>query len=571
MDNPSLEIGLLARRAMLTGLSIRDFVLIEQLELELEPGLCVLTGETGAGKSILLDALGLCLGDRASAGLVREGTQQADVTAVFELPSSHAIQALLRDQDLGESEVLILRRVVSSEGRSRAFANDRPVSAAFLRDLGMAIVEVQGQHDLAFLLDSSNHRHLLDQYAGLEEELEKVGAAFNALRLAEEALDYARSEFEQERTDEDFLRHVVDELRALDPKADEEDSLAAERRLLMHAERLSESVSEALDWLTSEDGAQIALRRAERALERSVDNAVGRFDEVLSTLQRAGVETMEAVALLEVLNRELTGDPARLDIVEERLFELRSLARKHNTVVSALPALYEEFTERLMKINSSEEELTELSRAVKLCHLTYRDLSADLSKKRCTSAEAFDQAVNAELPPLKLGDAIVKTNIEKLPEDRWGQEGIDRVAFQIATGPGQQMGALSKVASGGELSRIMLALKVVLSRTRSSRTLIFDEVDRGIGGATADAVGARLEQLAHDAQVLVVTHSPQVAARGNHHWLIRKTVDKDQPKTTIDRLDAKTRREELARMLAGARVTEEARAAADSLMAELES
>jgi DNA repair protein RecN (Recombination protein N) len=571
MDNPSLEVGVLAPRAMLTGLSIRDFVMIESLDLELESGLCVLTGETGAGKSILLDALGLCLGDRASAGLVRKGKPQADVTAVFDLPPSHSIQALLEDHDLSATGQLILRRVVSSEGRSRAFANDRPVSAGFLRDLGMTIVEVQGQHDLAFLFDSSNHRYLLDQYAGLEVELEKVVAAFNALRMAEEALDYARAELEQVRADEDFMRHVVEEMETLGLKADEEDTLAAERSLLIHADRLVGSLSEALDSLTSEDGAQIALRRSERALERSVDNAVGRFDEVLFTLQRAGAEAMEAVALLEELNREFNGDPARLAMVEERLFDLRSLARKHNTVVSALPALHEEFVERLAKIDSGENKLSELSRAVKVCHLAYQDSAENLSDMRRVSAEAFDRAVNAELPPLKLGDAIVETSIEALPEDHWGREGMDRVTFHIATGPGQQMGPLSKVASGGELSRIMLALKVVLSQTRSSRTLIFDEVDRGIGGATADAVGARLEQLAQDTQVLVVTHSPQVAARGNHHWLIRKTTDDDRAKTIVDRLNAETRREELARMLAGARITDEARAAADSLIAEQKS
>tara|TARA_A100001037_G_scaffold280264_1_gene282857 strand:- start:2730 stop:4400 length:1671 start_codon:yes stop_codon:yes gene_type:complete len=553
---------------MLTGLSIRDFVLIERLDLELEPGLCVLTGETGAGKSILLDALGLCLGDRASSGLVRRGMQQADVTAVFDLPASHAIQELLEDHGLGEAEELILRRVVTSEGRSRAYANDRPVSAAFLRDLGMAIVEVQGQHDLAVLLDPSNHRYLLDQYAGLEVDLAKVTTAFDALHAARRSLDDARGELERARADEEFLRHVVEEMAALDPQSDEEDALAAERSLLMHAERLSDSLSEALVSLTSEDGAQTGLRRAERSLERSMDNAAGRFDEVLSTLQRAGVETMEAVALLEELSRELIGDPARLAVVEERLFDLRALARKHNTTVSALPALQQEFAERLAKIDSGENELSELSREVTACRSAYEDSAANLSDKRRASAETFDKAVNAELPPLKLGDAVVETSVETLPEDRWGRDGMDRVAFQVTTGPGQRMGPLSKVASGGELSRIMLALKVVLSQTRGSRTLIFDEVDRGIGGATADAVGARLEQLAHDAQVLVVTHSPQVAARGNHHWLISKSTNDERAKTTVDRLDAETRREELARMLAGARITDEARAAADSLIAE---
>ena len=553
---------------MLTGLSIRDFVLIEQLDLELESGLCVLTGETGAGKSILLDALGLCLGDRASGGLVRSGAQQADVTAIFELPPTHAAQVLLEGQGLNISEEMILRRVVTVEGRSRAYANDRPVSAAFLRELGMTVVEVQGQHDLALLLDPSNHRQLLDQYAGLEARVADVATAYESMRAAEQALQKAQVELERARADEDYLRHVVEELNALDPQPEEEDSLAAERSVLVHAERLAESLSEALAALASEDGAQFGLRRAERSLERSLEQAAGRFDEAISALGRAGAETMEAVAIVEDLNRNLTGDPARLSVVEDRLFNLRGLARKHQTVVSELPAVLQAFAERLAVIDSGSGELNRLSEQANACRKDYENSAASLSTNRRASAQEFDAGVNAELPPLKLGDAVIETTVETLSEERWGRDGVDRVAFQVTTGPGLRMGPLSKVASGGELSRIMLALKVVLSRTRGSRTLIFDEVDRGIGGATADAVGARLEQLAQDSQVLVVTHSPQVAARGVHHWLISKTTSDERASTSVDRLDRETRREELARMLAGARVTDEARAAADSLIAE---
>ena len=553
---------------MLTGLSIRDFVLIERLDLELESGLCVLTGETGAGKSILLDALGLCLGDRASGGLVRSGAQQADVTAIFEIPPAHVAQELLQEQGLDISEEMILRRVVTSEGRSRAYANDRPVSASFLRELGMTLVEVQGQHDLALLLDPSNHRQLLDQYAGLEAQVADVGTAYESMKAAEQALLEAQAELERARADEDYLRHVVEELGALDPQPDEEDSLAAERSLLMHAERLAESLSEALAALTSEDGAQIGLRRAERSLERSLEQAAGRFDEAISALGRAGAETMEAIAVVEDLNRDLTGDPARLSVVEDRLFNLRGLARKHQTSVSGLPAVLQAFAERLAVIDSGSGELNRLTERADACRKAYENSAASLSENRLASARKFDAGVNAELPPLKLGDAVIETTVETLSEERWGRDGFDRVAFQVTTGPGQQMGSLSKVASGGELSRIMLALKVVLSQTRGSRTLIFDEVDRGIGGATADAVGARLEQLAQDSQVLVVTHSPQVAARGVHHWLISKTTSDERASTSVDRLDRETRREELARMLAGARVTDEARAAADSLIAE---
>jgi len=553
---------------MLTGLSIRDFVLIERLDLELESGLCVLTGETGAGKSILLDALGLCLGNRASGGLVRSGSQQADVTAIFELPPAHVAQELLQEQGLNISEEMILRRVVTSEGRSRAYANDRPVSAAFLRELGMTLVEIQGQHDLALLLDPSNHRQLLDQYAGLEVQVADVGTAYESMRAANQALQEAHVELERARADEDYLRHVVEELSALDPQPDEEDSLAAERSLLMHAERLAESLSEALASLTSEDGAQIGLRRAERSLERSLEQAAGRFDEAITAIGRAGAETMEAIAIVEDLNRDLTGNPARLSVVEDRLFNLRGLARKHQTAVSELPAVLQAFAERLAVIDSGSGELNRLSERADTCRKDYENSAASLSANRLASAREFDAGVNAELPPLKLGDAVIETTVGTLSEERWGRDGFDRIAFQVTTGPGQQMGSLSKVASGGELSRIMLALKVVLSQTRGSRTLIFDEVDRGIGGATADAVGARLEQLAQDSQVLVVTHSPQVAARGVHHWLISKTTSDERASTSVDRLNRETRREELARMLAGARVTDEARAAADSLIAE---
>ena len=553
---------------MLAGLSIRDFVLIERLDLEFESGLCVLTGETGTGKSILLDALGLCLGRRASAGLVRAGARQADVTAVFEVPSEHAAWGLLERQGLTGLDGVILRRVVTPDGRSRAFANDRPVSATFLRELGMTIVEVQGQHDLALLLDPSNHRRLLDQYAGLESEIEEVASAFDAMRDAARALEDARAALERARADEEYVRHVVEELSALDPRPAEEDSLAAERTVLMHAERLSRSLSEALTALTSEDGAQIGLRRAERALERSREHAAGRFDETMTVLERARVETVEAIALLERLDRELTGDPARLSVVEDRLFDLRAMARKHRTTVAELPAVLDAFAGRLAALDSGADEIDRLVAEAEARRASYEKAAQFLSDKRRAGARRFDESVNAELPSLKLGDAVVGTAVETVAEDWWGHEGFDRVAFRIATNAGHEAGPLSEVASGGELGRIMLALKVVLARTRGSRTLIFDEVDRGIGGATADAVGARLERLARESQVLVVTHSPQVAARGNHHWLIGKVAGDEHARTTVDRLDTGMRREELARMLAGARVTDEARAAADSLIAE---
>ena len=563
-----MEIGVLAGRAMLAGLSIRDFVLIERLDLEFESGLCVLTGETGTGKSILLDALGLCLGRRASAGLVRAGARQADVTAVFEVPSEHAAWDLLERQGLTGLDDVILRRVVTPNGRSRAFVNDRPVSATFLRELGMTIVEVQGQHDLALLLDSSNHRRLLDQYAGLESEIKEVASAFDAMRDAARALEDARAELERARADEEYVRHVVEELSSLAPRPAEEDSLAAERTVLMHAERLSRSLSEALTALTSEDGAQIGLRRAERALERSREHAAGRFDEIMTVLERARVEAMEAVALLEHLDRELTGDPARLSVVEDRLFNLRAMARKHRTTVAELPAVLDAFAGRLAALDSGADEIDRLAAEAEAGRAAYEKAAKFLSDRRRAGARRFDESVNAELPSLKLGDAVVGTAVETVAEDWWGHEGFDRVAFRIATNAGHEAGPLSEVASGGELGRIMLALKVVLARTRGSRTLIFDEVDRGIGGATADAVGARLERLARESQVLVVTHSPQVAARGNHHWLISKAAGDEHARTTVDRLDTGMRREELARMLAGARVTDEARAAADSLIAE---
>ena len=404
---------------MLTGLSVRDFVLIERLNLEFDMGLCVLTGETGAGKSILFDALGLCLGNRASSGLVRSGARQADVTAVFNVPSRHEARQLLQEQGLADAEDTILRRVVTADGRSKAFVNDRPVSATFLRDLGLTLVEVQGQHDHTELLDSANHRSLLDQYAGLEDDAAATATAFETMRTAERTWHDAESELERARADEAYLRHVVDELEALDPQPEEEETLASERSVLMHAEKLAESISEAQAALTPEDGAQSTLRRAERSLERSLEKAAGRFDDAVSALERASVEASEAVSVLEQLARQMTGDPGRLAAVEERLFSLRALARKHQTVVAELPEVWQGFAERLAVVNSGAGELTRLADQAAASREAYITAATSLSDKRHAHASAFDDAVNAELPPLKLGDALVQTTSEVLPEERW--------------------------------------------------------------------------------------------------------------------------------------------------------
>ena len=556
---------------MLVSLSIRDFVLIEKLDLNFSRaaggGLGALTGETGAGKSILIDALGLALGNRGESAAVRRGATQASVAAAFDLPKGHPAHAVLAEQALHDEDVLTLRRLVGADGRGRAFVNDQPVSVALLRRLGDTLVEIQGQMEQHGLLDMATHRASLDAFAGLDKQGEAVRSAWQGWRAAEQARAEAEAAAAAARRDEDFLRHAVKELEALAPRPDDEETLAGERQLLRAGSALGEAVAQALGELEQGRGAVTALSTAHRLIERNADKALGRLDTALAALDRALGEATEAQAQLEAARDALEFDPARLDKIEERLFALRAAARKHTVTVPELAALAEKFTGQLAALDDGEAGLKRLATAAKAARAAYLAAAEAQSAARRKGAARLDKAVAAELGPLKLEKAKFVTDLAALPEAEWSEAGTDRVQFTVATNPGTPPAPIARIASGGELSRFLLALKVCLAKVGDAATIVFDEVDSGIGGATAAAVGERLKRLAKDVQVLVVTHSPQVAAVADRHWLIRKTTTRSAASTDVLVLDAKGRREEIARMLSGAEVTAEARAAADRLLA----
>ncbi|HEY6984379.1 DNA repair protein RecN [Reyranella sp.] len=557
---------------MLVSLSIRDFVLIEKLDLTFargpDRGLGALTGETGAGKSILIDALGLALGARAESSTVRRGATQASVAAAFDLPRAHAARDTLAEQGFDiEEDVLTLRRTVGADGRSRAFVNDQPASVGLLRRLGEMLVEIQGQMEQHGLLDVATHRAALDAFAGLERQAQAVRAAWREWRAAEQARGEAEATAVAARRDEDFLRHAVKELETLAPKADDEARLAAERQLLRAGSAIGEAVAQALGELEQGRGAVAILRAAHRLVERNADKAAGRLDSSLAALDRALSETTEAQAQLETARDALEFDPNRLEKIEERLFALRAAARKHNVTVDDLAPLAEKMAAQLGALDDGEASLRKLEATAKAARAAYVATAEAQAAARRKGAARLDKVVAAELGPLKLEKAKFVTEITALPEEDWSEAGTSHVQFTVATNPGTPPAPIARIASGGELSRFLLAVKVCLAKGSEAATIVFDEVDSGIGGATAAAVGERLKRLAREVQVLVVTHSPQVAAVADRHWLIRKTTTKNAASTDVLALDAKGRREEIARMLAGAEVTAEARAAADRLLA----
>jgi len=550
---------------MLLSLAIRDVVLIDRLTLDFAAGLSVLTGETGAGKSILLDALGLALGARAEARLLRQGAEQASVTATFDLPDDHAARALLREQALDdESGPLVLRRQLGADGKSRAFVNDQPVSVTLLRQLGDLLVEVQGQFESRGLLDPASHRGLLDAFGGLTGEAAAVAALWQRRRAAAEAVAEAEAALAAARADESYLRHALEELDALAPVVGEEASLAEERQVLMNAGRILEALQEAKSSIAGRGGAETALAQGVRALERIADRAGSRLNAVIETLERGLAEVEEAGRQIDAAVADMDLDPKRREQVEERFFALKDLARKHGIDVDALAGYRESLAARLADLDDGADRLAALRRSAADADGTFRAAAETLGKARAKAAARLDRAVNGELPPLRLEKARFATSLEPLAE--WGAEGAERVRFLVATNPGAPAGPLDKIASGGELARFLLALKVVLAGLSPVGTLIFDEVDAGVGGATADAVGLRLARLAGERQVLVVTHSPQVAARGRHHWLVAKATERDRAATRVAALDRAARCEEIARMLSGAEVTEEARRAAAKLL-----
>lgn len=556
---------------MLASLAIRDVVLIERLDLAFGPGLTALTGETGAGKSILLDSLGLALGGRAESGMVRAGQAQASVAAAFHPPAAHPAFDLLREQGIEPEEDLVLRRVVQADGRSRAFVNDQPVGVALLRRLGALLVEVQGQHDQVGLADPASHAGLLDAFGALEPRRAATAAAWSTWRAASKRLQEAREAIAAAQREEEWLRHAVGELKDLNPEEGEEESLATERQRLQQGERRAEAIAAAIGELTPRDRRAAsparALREAARALER-LPPPNEDAQPALVALAAAQDALAEAETALTRLMQEGGPDPRRLEVVEERLFALRAAARKHSVAVVDLPALVADLRARLEALDAGSGRVAALERDEAAARRAYLAAGAALTEARREAAGRLEKAVARELPPLKLDRARLAIDITARDEGAWGPDGQDRIAFLVATNPGQAPGQLAKIASGGELSRLMLALKVVLARGSPVPTLVFDEVDSGIGGATAAAVGERLARVAERLQVLVVTHSPQVAARGAAHLRVAKQVKGGRAETRVETLPDSERREELARMLAGERVTDAARAAAESLLAD---
>jgi len=554
---------------MLARLSIRDIVLIDRLDIDFGTGLAALTGETGAGKSILLDAFALALGARGEAALVREGAEQGQVIAAFELAKSHPARRLLADNDLiadpAAEDDLIVRRVQFADGRTRAFINDQPVSVQVLRALGSALVEIHGQHDDRAFVEAATHRALLDAFGGLEDAAAEVRSLWEQRRAREAAVAAHRADVERARREAEWLRHAVDELGQLAPQGGEETALAERRAAMMQAEKSAEDLRATLDAVSGPQSPVPPLATAVRRLERRAAQAPALVEPVVKAIDAALTALDDARTHLEHALRVADYDPNELERIEERLFALRAAARKYNVPVDELAVLARRYEGDLALIDAGAERLAALEKEAQEVVARYRQAAEALSAARKRTAQKLDKAVNAELKPLKLERAQFTAQIEGEGE---GPEGLERVEFWVRTNPGTRPGPLMKVASGGELARFLLALKVVLADRGSAPTLIFDEIDTGVGGATADAIGARLAQLSSGVQVIAVTHAPQVAARADRHYLISKDAlaKGKRVATRVTELEAERRREEIARMLAGAEITAEARAAAERLI-----
>jgi DNA repair protein RecN (Recombination protein N) len=552
---------------MLSRLSIRDIVLIDRLDIDFADGLAVLTGETGAGKSILLDAFALALGARGDQALVRQGAEQGQVTAVFEVAAKHPARALLKANDIPAEDELILRRVQFADGRTRAFVNDQPVSVQVMKELGAALVEIHGQHDERALVDAATHRRLLDAFGVLEADAAKVEKLWQARSEAQAAADAHRAEVERAKREGDWLRHAVEELGKLSPQAGEESALAGRRTGMMQAEKVAEDLRDAHEVIAGANSSVPQLAGVIRRLERRAAQAPSLVEPAVKALDTALTALEETRGHLEQALRTADFDPAELERIEERLFALRAAGRKYNVPVDELAALAARYKSDIALIDAGEEKLKALVAAAAKAEADYRAAAGTLSKARAKVAIALDKAVNGELKPLKLERAKFMTEIVS-DAAAAGPNGIDRVEFWVQTNPGTRPGPLMRVASGGELARFLLALKVVLADRGSAPTLVFDEIDTGVGGAVADAIGVRLAKLAAGVQVLAVTHAPQVAAQATRHYVISKdALEKGKRVATrVTEVAAEKRREEIARMLAGAEITAEARAAAERLI-----
>lgn len=549
---------------MLRSLSIRNIALIEALDLEFQPGLNVLTGETGAGKSILLDALGFALGRKSRRNLVRAGAEQGSVSAVFDCPPDHPVRAVLAEAGFDAEDELILRRAVADGGSARAFVNDQRASAETLARLGECLVEVHGQHDDRGLLNPRAHRPMLDSAGGLEDQVTILRTLWADQESRRRALDEARALLAKAAEDADYLRHAVDELRDLAPEAGEDEKLDTERRLIQASARLVEEIAKAEEELSG-NGADGAMANALSRLTHLSDQAEGLLEEPIAAIDRAMTELGEAQSGLQAALHALSFDPGRLENVTERLFAIRGLARKHQVQPDDLADLSTELATRLDAIDAGEGRIAALDVELAEAEARYAKAAETLSAARLKAAKAIDAAVTCELAPLKMENAVFHTAITDAPP---GPEGTDKVSFTAAINPGAAAGPIDRIASGGELSRFLLAMKVCLSATSPGQVMVFDEIDRGVGGATAAAVGRRLARLAAETQVLVVTHSPQVAAEGAHHWQIAKSTTGEVTRTDVGLLGAEDRVDEIARMLAGEQLTDAARSAARSLMQE---
>ena len=552
---------------MLQSLSIRNVVLIDKLDLDFKSGLSVLTGETGAGKSILLDSLGMVLGNRAETSLIRQGEDKLNIMAVFEVADkNNPLFALCEEYELDVDTEITIKRSLNRDGKGKIFFNDQPISAKLLKEIGKYLVEVNGQFDNQGLLNPANHRDVLDAYAGCQKLLVEVAEKFVAYKTTKKARIEAENNVAKAKSDEDTLRHWVDELEKIAPEAGEEEILGQKRLEMMNAEKIIKSLSYAFGALTQGADVQSALRQAQSAMDRANTLVGGKYDQIIAMLDQALIDVNEAVSELEEASENISLNQNELENIENRLFALRGLARKHQVTIDDLPLVLDDFRHRLASIELGEEGINRLRRAEEQAKTDYIKSANELSSCRKASALQLDNLVMAELSPLKMEKARFVTVIEKLDETSWSERGFDNVYFTVATNPNSPQGPINKIASGGELARFMLALKVNLAQSSAVSTVIFDEVDAGVGGATAQAVGERLARLAQDVQVLVVTHSPQVASKGNNHFKVEKNTTDNVTTTTVRELDEAERHEEIARMLAGEKITDEARAAARVLI-----
>ena len=544
---------------MLASLTIKNVVLIDQLTIDFQNGLCALTGETGAGKSILLDSLGLALGARSDAGLVRQGTDQASVTALFETVPDHPVIKFIEEQDLESDTTLILRRIVTKDGRSKAFVNDQPVSVNLMKQIGEMLVEIHGQFDTQTLLNPKSHGGLLDAYAGHQSLIKAVKDAWEKWRKSQKELIEKQAAMDQAREDEAFFRTSLEDIDALAPKEGEETELTQLRSRLMQREQILDNLNEAQKGIEEIEGQAGAVWRA---LERLGEDG----QEAIAAMDRANAELQEVLSSLTALSDDIDNSEYSLSEIDDRLFALKAQAKKHHCTIDTLPQKRDEIAAALDAIDNQDERLAFLQREVEKDKQAYSENAAKLSSARQKTAEKLSKLVMKELPALKLDKARFDVSVEKLDEKEWGKNGFDQIQFLVATNPGAAAGPLNKIASGGEMSRFMLALKVVMAEVGLEDTLIFDEVDSGIGGATAAAVGERLLRLAAHRQILVVTHSPQVAAMAGHHWIVSKEGQKEVVTNIIPLFETMERQEEIARMLSGAEITEEARAAAGKVL-----